>query len=54
MEDVREEMEAAAEMAVDEAAEAVEAEIATKQTTEVVDMPEEATETVDIDVEGGQ
>ena len=54
MEDSREEMEAVAEVAVDKAAEAVEADIATMQTTEVVDIPEEAAETVDIDIEGRQ
>ena len=49
-----EEMEASAEMAVDEAADAVEAEIAAMQTTEAVDMPEEAAETGVIDMEGRQ
>ena len=49
-----EEMEAAAEEAVDEAAEAVEAEITTMQTAEAVDLPEEAAETEGIDMEGRQ
>ena len=49
-----EEMEAAAEEAVDEAAEAVEAEITAMQIAEAVVMPEEATETGAIDMEGRQ
>ena len=47
-------MEVAAEVAVDEATEAMEAEIVAMQTTEAVDMPEEAAETVVIDMEGRQ
>ena len=48
------EMEAAAEVAVDEAAEAVKAEITAMQTPEAVDMPEEAVDTGAIDMEGRQ
>ena len=48
------EMEAAAEEAVDEAAEAVEAAIIAIQTAAAVDLPEETAETVDFDMEGQQ
>ena len=48
------EMEAAAEEAVDEAVEAVEAAIIAMQTAAAVDLPEETAETVDFDMEGQQ
>ena len=54
MDGTNEEMEAAAEEAVDEVVEAVEAEIIAMQTTEAVDMPKEAAETGVIDMEGRQ
>ena len=54
MDGTNEEMEAAAEEAVDKAAEALEAEINAMQTTEAVDMPKEAAETGVIDMEGRQ
>ena len=54
MEDSREETEAAAEEALEVATEAVEAMIAAMQTTEAVDMPEEAAKTRDIDMQGQQ
>ena len=52
--DSREEREVAVGVAMDEAAEAMEAGISAMQTTEAVDMPKEAAETVDIDMEGRQ
>ena len=54
LDDSSKEMEAAAEVAVDETVEAVEAEIAAIQTTETEDMPTEVAETVVIDMEGWQ
>ena len=52
LEDSREETEAAVEAAVEVPVEAEEAMIAAMQTTEAVDMPEEAEETRDFDMEG--
>ena len=54
MDGSNEEMEAAAEEAVDKAAEAVEAAIIAMQTAVAVDLPEETAETVDFDMEGQQ
>ena len=47
-------MEAATEEAIEVAAEAVEVEIAAMQKMVATDMPEEASETMDIDMEGWQ